>query len=114
MYVSFVLLLIQDKMVKTLIIQKLYVIVVLKLILGLNKLLVYFTGDVAFRILDSINSVKRQALQDSSEDNLLEETQIYVCDINPSMLNVGKKRAQERGKKIHVKQTAFGTQANAF
>ncbi|CAI9103314.1 OLC1v1001775C1 [Oldenlandia corymbosa var. corymbosa] len=55
------------------------------------------TGDVAFRILDSINSEKRQALQDSPEDSLLEETQIYVCDINPNMLNVGKKRAQERG-----------------
>lgn len=26
-----------------------------------------------------------------------EETQIYVCDINPNMLNVGKKRASERG-----------------
>lgn len=55
------------------------------------------TGDVAFRILESINSVKRRALQDSPEDNLLEETQIYVCDINPNMLNVGKKRARERG-----------------
>ncbi|XP_027162181.1 2-methoxy-6-polyprenyl-1,4-benzoquinol methylase, mitochondrial-like [Coffea eugenioides] len=55
------------------------------------------TGDVAFRILESINSVKRRALQDSPEDNLLEETQIFVCDINPNMLNVGKKRAQERG-----------------
>lgn len=28
-----------------------------------------------------------------------EETQIYVCDINPNMLNVGKKRAMERGIK---------------
>lgn len=55
------------------------------------------TGDVAFRILESINSVKHRALQDSPEDNLLEETQIYVCDINPNMLNVGKKRARERG-----------------
>lgn len=55
------------------------------------------TGDVAFRILENINSVKRRALQDSPEDNLLEETQIYVCDINPNMLNVGKKRARERG-----------------
>lgn len=54
-------------------------------------------GDVAFRILESINSVRRRALQDMSEDNLQEETQIYVCDINPNMLNVGKMRAQERG-----------------
>lgn len=26
-----------------------------------------------------------------------EQTQIYICDINPNMLNVGKKRAIERG-----------------
>ncbi|EXC27886.1 2-methoxy-6-polyprenyl-1,4-benzoquinol methylase [Morus notabilis] len=55
------------------------------------------TGDVAFRILESINSTRRRALQDVSEDGLQEETQIYVCDINPNMLNVGKKRAMERG-----------------
>lgn len=55
------------------------------------------TGDVAFRILDTIRSVDRRALRDISEDNLQGETQIYVCDINPNMLNVGKKRAQERG-----------------
>ncbi|KAL2533435.1 2-methoxy-6-polyprenyl-1 [Abeliophyllum distichum] len=55
------------------------------------------TGDVAFRILESINSVKNRALLDVHDDNLLEETKIYVCDINPNMLNVGKKRAQERG-----------------
>ncbi|KAA8525615.1 hypothetical protein F0562_007503 [Nyssa sinensis] len=55
------------------------------------------TGDVAFRILETINSVKRRAMQDVLEDKLQEETQIYVCDINPNMLNVGKKRAQERG-----------------
>uniref|UniRef100_A0A5B6YFQ4 2-methoxy-6-polyprenyl-1,4-benzoquinol methylase, mitochondrial n=1 Tax=Davidia involucrata TaxID=16924 RepID=A0A5B6YFQ4_DAVIN len=55
------------------------------------------TGDVAFRILETINSVNRRAMQDVLEDNLLEETQIHVCDINPNMLSVGKKRAQERG-----------------
>jgi ubiquinone/menaquinone biosynthesis C-methylase UbiE len=37
-------------------------------------------------------------MQDVLEDNLHEETQIFVCDINPNMLNVGKKRALERGK----------------
>lgn len=57
-----------------------------------------FTGDVAFRILETIKSVKRRALQDILDDNVIEETQIYVCDINPNMLDVGKKRAQERGK----------------
>ncbi|XP_038894729.1 2-methoxy-6-polyprenyl-1,4-benzoquinol methylase, mitochondrial isoform X2 [Benincasa hispida] len=55
------------------------------------------TGDVAFRILESINDVKRRAMQDVREDDLQEQTQIYVCDINPHMLNVGKKRAIERG-----------------
>ncbi|GER51619.1 ubiquinone/menaquinone biosynthesisC-methyltransferase UbiE [Striga asiatica] len=55
------------------------------------------TGDVAFRILESINSVRHRAMRDIHDDNLLEETQIFVCDINPNMLNVGKKRAQERG-----------------
>ncbi|KDP40412.1 hypothetical protein JCGZ_03762 [Jatropha curcas] len=55
------------------------------------------TGDVAFRILETVNSIKYRALQDPLNDNLQEETQIYVCDINPNMLNVGKKRAIERG-----------------
>ncbi|KAG2280414.1 hypothetical protein Bca52824_051634 [Brassica carinata] len=51
------------------------------------------TGDVAFRIFDALNSVNRRPLHKAS----LEETQIYVCDINPNMLNVGKQRAAERG-----------------
>ncbi|XP_062151180.1 2-methoxy-6-polyprenyl-1,4-benzoquinol methylase, mitochondrial isoform X3 [Alnus glutinosa] len=55
------------------------------------------TGDVAFRILEALNSVKHRAMQDVLEDNLHEETEIFVCDINPNMLNVGKKRALERG-----------------
>nr|DAD35749.1 TPA_asm: hypothetical protein HUJ06_006389 [Nelumbo nucifera] len=55
------------------------------------------TGDVAFRIIDTINSVSRTAIQDGLEDELRNETRVYVCDINPNMLNVGKKRAVERG-----------------
>ncbi|CAM8984793.1 hypothetical protein QQ045_008778 [Rhodiola kirilowii] len=55
------------------------------------------TGDVAFRILDRVSSIKHRALQDASADDLQDETKIYVCDINPNMLNVGKKRAMERG-----------------
>ncbi|XP_018513371.1 2-methoxy-6-polyprenyl-1,4-benzoquinol methylase, mitochondrial isoform X2 [Brassica rapa] len=54
------------------------------------------TGDVAFRIFDAVNSVKRRALRKVDEASI-EETQIYVCDINPNMLNVGKQRAAERG-----------------
>lgn len=37
-------------------------------------------------------------MQDVLEDDLQEETKVYVSDINPNMLNVGKKRALERGK----------------
>ena len=42
--------------------------------------------------------MKSRATQDVLDDNLHEETQIFVCDINPKMLNVGQKRALERGK----------------
>ncbi|CAH9055989.1 unnamed protein product [Cuscuta epithymum] len=55
------------------------------------------TGDVAFRILENVKGIKRRALQGIFDDNVINETQIYVCDINPNMLRVGKKRAQERG-----------------
>ncbi|XP_044472107.1 2-methoxy-6-polyprenyl-1,4-benzoquinol methylase, mitochondrial isoform X2 [Mangifera indica] len=55
------------------------------------------TGDVVFKILETINNIKRRAMQDVSEDDFLEEGRIYVCDINTNMLNVGKKRALERG-----------------
>ncbi|KAA3471600.1 2-methoxy-6-polyprenyl-1,4-benzoquinol methylase, mitochondrial isoform X2 [Gossypium australe] len=54
-------------------------------------------GDVAFRILESVNSIKRRALQDPLNDDLQEETRIHVCDINPNMLDVGKNRALEKG-----------------
>ncbi|KAJ4709281.1 2-methoxy-6-polyprenyl-1,4-benzoquinol methylase, mitochondrial [Melia azedarach] len=60
------------------------------------------TGDVAFRILETVNSIKRRALQDVLLDELQEETRIYICDINPNMLNVGKERALERGDKSLV------------
>ncbi|EPS60484.1 hypothetical protein M569_14319, partial [Genlisea aurea] len=52
------------------------------------------TGDVAFRIMDRINNVARRAARDIQDDHLLEETEIYVCDINPNMLKVGKKRGR--------------------
>ncbi|OVA01324.1 UbiE/COQ5 methyltransferase [Macleaya cordata] len=55
------------------------------------------TGDVAFRIFETINSISRRTVQGALEGDLDDETQIYVCDINPNMLNVGKKRAAERG-----------------
>ncbi|KAJ4973914.1 hypothetical protein NE237_007088 [Protea cynaroides] len=55
------------------------------------------TGDVAFRIIETINSNSRRTTKVSTEDDLQDKTQIYVCDINPNMLNVGKKRAIEKG-----------------
>ncbi|XP_077226450.1 2-methoxy-6-polyprenyl-1,4-benzoquinol methylase, mitochondrial-like [Tasmannia lanceolata] len=55
------------------------------------------TGDIAFRVLENINSASRRATQHGPLDGFEDETQIYICDINPNMLNVGKKRAIERG-----------------
>ncbi|XP_068665772.1 2-methoxy-6-polyprenyl-1,4-benzoquinol methylase, mitochondrial [Aristolochia californica] len=55
------------------------------------------TGDIAFRVLESINSVSSRALRSGLTDELESGTRIYVCDINPNMLSVGKKRAAERG-----------------
>ncbi|KAL5698108.1 2-methoxy-6-polyprenyl-1,4-benzoquinol methylase [Ranunculus cassubicifolius] len=55
------------------------------------------TGDVAFRILDRVNRISTRALRTDPTNALNEETQIHVCDINPNMLSVGKKRAIERG-----------------
>ncbi|AQK97969.1 2-methoxy-6-polyprenyl-14-benzoquinol methylase mitochondrial [Zea mays] len=54
------------------------------------------TGDVAFRVLERIKSVSHRAMQGTLTETE-EDTHIYVCDINPNMLNVGKKRAAERG-----------------
>ncbi|PKA52678.1 2-methoxy-6-polyprenyl-1,4-benzoquinol methylase, mitochondrial [Apostasia shenzhenica] len=53
------------------------------------------TGDVAFRILESIKSVRYRDVQGVLDG--FGETQIYVCDINPNMLSVGKNRAIEKG-----------------
>lgn len=47
-------------------------------------------------MLERINSVSHRAMQGTLTD-IEEDTRIYVCDINPNMLNVGKKRASERG-----------------
>lgn len=58
--------------------------------------LLKFAGDIAFRVLDSINSVSQRAFEDHPA-KLENDTQIYVCDINLNMLNVGKKRALEKG-----------------
>jgi 2-methoxy-6-polyprenyl-1,4-benzoquinol methylase len=54
------------------------------------------SGDVAFRVVERIKSVSHRATQGTLTD-LEEDTHIYVCDINPNMLDVGKKRAAEKG-----------------
>jgi len=45
------------------------------------------TGDIAFRFLDRVNGEAPKA----------GETRVTVCDINPSMLSVGRDRALDRG-----------------
>eukprot|EP00941_MAST-03F_sp_MAST-3F-sp1_P000295 g295.t1 len=48
------------------------------------------TGDIAFRICDSISNSK-EALSENTRD-----VEVVVCDINASMLDVGRKRAAAR------------------
>jgi len=56
------------------------------------------TGDVAFRVVDAIQKAEQRSpgnmLADAEE---VDQTRVYVCDINPNMLEVGKQRAKERG-----------------
>jgi len=47
------------------------------------------TGDVAFRFVEACGSVER------SKSSGLDPIQITICDINPSMLAVGERRARE-------------------
>ncbi|KAG0472126.1 hypothetical protein HPP92_016672 [Vanilla planifolia] len=68
------------------------------------------TGDVAFRILESIKSDSRRAMQRGLDD-LNEETEIYACDINPNMLSIGKKRAIEQG--LGDERCLFWTEGDA-
>ena len=56
---------------------------------------------MAFRILDSINNVSRRALEGGQTEGE-NDTKIYVLDINPNMLAVGKRRAAD--KSILVKK----------
>mmetsp|Transcript_28073 Transcript_28073/g.41352 ORF Transcript_28073/g.41352 Transcript_28073/m.41352 type:complete len:317 (+) Transcript_28073:46-996(+) len=48
------------------------------------------TGDVSFRFIDAAECVERS--KSSGKDSV----SVTVCDINPSMLQVGEKRARER------------------
>ncbi|GAQ83476.1 ubiquinone biosynthesis methyltransferase [Klebsormidium nitens] len=51
------------------------------------------TGDIAFRVLDAIREQEPKQEQAAWGPR----SSVVVCDINPAMLEVGKKRAQERG-----------------
>lgn len=55
-----------------------------------------YAGDIAFRVLESIRGASHKAIHENFAETE-GQTQIFICDINPNMLNVGKKRATERG-----------------
>lgn len=56
------------------------------------------TGDVAFRVLEALHSLERQKISDAAVDEDVEnETQVFICDINPAMLDVGRRRANAKG-----------------
>ncbi|XP_042466216.1 2-methoxy-6-polyprenyl-1,4-benzoquinol methylase, mitochondrial-like [Zingiber officinale] len=46
----------------------------------------------AFHVSDGIGSVSHNAMHDSFAETE-GQTQIFICDINPKMLNIGKKSA---------------------
>ncbi|EFJ20392.1 hypothetical protein SELMODRAFT_418270 [Selaginella moellendorffii] len=58
------------------------------------------TGDIAFRVLDTIYSKEQRSPQkkEVNEKEVVDETRVYVCDINASMLDVGRQRAKTRGE----------------
>jgi len=61
-----------------------------------------WAGDVAFRVVDAIQKAEQRVRGDRLSDADEEDpTRVYVCDINPNMLEVGKKRAKGRGD-LHV------------
>ena len=54
------------------------------------------TGDIAFGILEALRTanLNSSALEPFPE---ADKSRVIVCDINPSMLQVGRRRAEERG-----------------
>lgn len=56
------------------------------------------TGDIAFRVLEAIHSLERKKISGVAVDEDAEdETRVIVCDINPAMLDVGRRRAIAKG-----------------
>ena len=66
-------------------------------------------GDIAFRYLDGV--VSKQCQTKIDRKKLSED--IVICDINRSMLEVGKRRAQtlgiDQGKRLPFYVASFGT-----
>lgn len=56
-------------------------------------------------MVDAIQKAEHRSpgteLADADEED---QTRVYVCDINPNMLEVGKQRAKERGDDFHHSQ----------
>lgn len=56
------------------------------------------TGDIAFRVLEAIHSLERKKISGVAVDEDAEdETRVIICDINPAMLDVGRRRAIAKG-----------------
>lgn len=56
------------------------------------------TGDVAFRVLDTIYTHEEtNTFKGSSDLEADDDTRVHICDINPAMLEVGQRRAEEKG-----------------
>ena len=51
------------------------------------------TGDIAFRFIESVRAIPVSAYQRAAADGPAVTAAVTVCDINPSMLAVGKERA---------------------
>jgi 2-methoxy-6-polyprenyl-1,4-benzoquinol methylase len=56
------------------------------------------TGDVAFRLIEEVRSNSGTRAQQLQHE---QQSRVVVCDINPSMLAVGRQRALDRGYAVH-------------
>ena len=63
------------------------------------------TGDISFRFLKSVQ--KQQTILQAFDSNRNRQT-AFVCDINPSMLSVGRQRALDRGFSVSPENNPTG------
>lgn len=54
------------------------------------------TGDVAFRVLREMREDQLRQQERSDSPSLVQLGQVHVCDINPDMLQEGKRKAQQQ------------------